>query len=163
MENSMSAYKKIATLGIITSAIFASVQSHAVSPQPPTYSITFYGQCKYRIIPNTSLLLCRDDVLYRLESGVAIFNFRTNSQMFMLGGSGDRQPNPSNLYQSINDAWIVANNEVQFRENDFEGVCHLSLASDANKFYFVNCIAYNRQRQQYFELQLSKIRKFTKS
>jgi hypothetical protein len=59
---------------------------------PPTYSITFYGQCNYRIIPNTPFLPCQDDVLYRLEGGFAIFNFRTNSQMYMLGGRGDRQP-----------------------------------------------------------------------
>jgi hypothetical protein len=158
--------RRITTL--IVFYITASVACHAFtmpaySQQPPTYSITFYGQCKYRIIPNAPLLPCQDDVRYRLDGGVAICNFRTNSQMFMLGGKGDRQPNPSNLYQDINDVWIIVNNEVQFREKDFEGECHLSLAPDASKFYFVNCIAYNRQRQQYFELQLSKIRKFTKS
>jgi hypothetical protein len=61
------------------------------------------------IIPNTQLLPCQDDVLYRVDGGLAVFNFRTNSQMFMLIGTGDRQPNPSNLYQNINDAWIIVN------------------------------------------------------
>ena len=83
--------------------------------------------------------------------------------MFILTGSGDRQPDPKNLFQNINSAAIVEKGEIKFREKDFEGECHLNLEADASKFNFVNCDVYNRPRGQYINLRLSQIKRFTKT
>ena len=109
---------------------------------------------------NSPSLPCQGDVLYRLEDGGAAIVFRTASTLFILTGRGDRQPNLENLYQRINSVAVVQNDEVQFRENDFEGECHIHLRADAKQFYSLKCDVFNRKRGQFFGLQLTKIHSF---
>jgi len=118
----------------------------------------FKGNCPMQIVEG--YFPCKDAVMWgEYTTGRASIMFFKDNMTFSVSGSGDRQPNLENYFQSI-DRIRIMDGQIIKAETPMEGECHFHMNQQASVFYFIHCDVYNRQNGTMFNFHLDNISSF---
>src|SRR5579871_4650217 len=151
-------------VSILLSACALTTFCVAASAQPDSglqnlKAMTFFkGDCKMQIVEGYSP--CRADVMWgEFTTGRAALMFFKDNLAFSISGSGDRQPNLENYFQSVDRIRIMEGPKLK-TEIPMEGECHFSMNEQATAFYYIHCDVYNRRQSIAFNFHLDNIVNF---